>query len=43
LQTSAQRAKSLGFIDDDNLDGLYDLSLLNETLKARGLPEVAEP
>jgi NitT/TauT family transport system substrate-binding protein len=40
LFESAASAKELGFIDDDNLDDIYDLALLNEVLSANGLAAV---
>ena len=34
----------MGLLDKvDNLQGIYDLKLLNEVLKAKGLPEVEQP
>jgi NitT/TauT family transport system substrate-binding protein len=43
LQKSADDQKSLGFIDDANLAGIYDLSVLNEVLREAGRPEIAQP
>ena len=43
LQKSADEAKDLGFIDDSNLSGIYDLSVLNEVLREAGKPEVTQP
>ena len=42
LLTSARRTpRRVGLLDPvDNLDGIYDLTLLNEVLKDRGEPEV---
>src|SRR5512141_1076483 len=40
LQKSADDQKALGFIDDANLAGIYDLSVLNEVLREAGRPEV---
>jgi NitT/TauT family transport system substrate-binding protein len=41
LQTSADAARKIGFLrKQSNLDGIYDLSLLNEVLKEKKLPEV---
>jgi NitT/TauT family transport system substrate-binding protein len=40
LQESAADAESLGLLDPVDLDGIYDLSLLNEVLTAKGLDEV---
>ena len=42
LKKSADDAKSLGLLDDPgDLSGLYDLTLLNEQLRALGRPEVS--
>jgi len=43
LYTGADFAFDLGFLGDDkpDLSGIYDVSLLNEVLKAKGLPEVS--
>jgi NitT/TauT family transport system substrate-binding protein len=43
LQKSADDQKTLGFIDDANLTGIYDLSILNEVLREAGRPEVTQP
>jgi NitT/TauT family transport system substrate-binding protein len=43
LLTSAQRAQALGLLDKVSLDGLYDLTLLNEVLAAKGEPQVPLP
>jgi NitT/TauT family transport system substrate-binding protein len=43
LQTSADEAKSLGFLDSSDLSGIYDLSVLNEVLSQAGRPAVAQP
>jgi NitT/TauT family transport system substrate-binding protein len=43
LQKSADDQKALGFIDDANLAGIYDLSVLNEVLREAGRPEVVQP
>ena len=43
LQKSADEAKDLGFIDDSNLSGIYDLSVLNEVLREAGKPEITQP
>ncbi len=41
LVTSADAAYTAGFLKEKpNLDGIYDLTLLNEVLKSQGLPEV---
>jgi NitT/TauT family transport system substrate-binding protein len=41
LQGSADDAISVGLLDPVELDGIYDLSLLNELLAERGDPEVS--
>jgi NitT/TauT family transport system substrate-binding protein len=41
LQTSADHAKALGFLSSSDLQGIFDLSILNKVLKAQGKPEVA--
>jgi NitT/TauT family transport system substrate-binding protein len=43
LLTGAQHAEEIGLLQPTKLDGLYDLSLLNEVLKAKGETEVALP
>jgi NitT/TauT family transport system substrate-binding protein len=43
LVTGAQHAEEIGLLKPTNLDGLYDLSLLNEVLKAKGESEVPLP
>jgi NitT/TauT family transport system substrate-binding protein len=44
LITGAEHATDVGLLDKvDNLQGIYDLKLLNEVLKAKGLPEVTQP
>ncbi|MEP7379715.1 MAG: ABC transporter substrate-binding protein [Chloroflexota bacterium] len=43
LQTSADEAKTLGFLDSSDLAGIYDLSALNEVLREAGKPEVTQP
>jgi NitT/TauT family transport system substrate-binding protein len=40
LRTSAANAKALGFLSDDNLEGIYDLSLLNKVLAEQGATKV---
>jgi NitT/TauT family transport system substrate-binding protein len=41
LETSAEHATALGLLDAvDDLAGIYDLTLLNQVLKAAGQPEV---
>lgn len=41
LEVSKDRAVSVGLLDDIDLDGIYDLALLNAALKARGVREVS--
>ncbi len=43
LQTSADHAHSLGLLRDANLNGLYDLALLNEVLAEHNEPAVPGP
>jgi len=43
LTTSAENATALGLLDPVDLDGIYDLTLLNEVLADRGEPEVSDP
>ena len=43
LQTSATNAQELGLLDSDDLDGIYDLSLLNEVLADVGADEIPQP
>jgi NitT/TauT family transport system substrate-binding protein len=44
LITGAEHATDVGLLDKvDNLQGIYDLKLLNEVLKAKGLSEVTQP
>ena len=43
LATSAQHAADLGLLDDPDLDGIYDLSVLNEVLREAGQPEISAP
>ena len=40
LKKSAQDAKDAGLLEDTNLDGIYDLTLVNQALEAAGQPEV---
>jgi NitT/TauT family transport system substrate-binding protein len=40
LKKSAQDAYDVGLLKDTKLDGIYDLTLVNEVLKAAGQPEV---
>jgi len=41
LQTSADHAKALGFLDSSDLKGLVDLTLLNKVLAAKGAPPIS--
>jgi len=43
LQTSADAAKQLGFLQTSDLKGIYDLTLLNEVLTTAGRPTIAAP
>ena len=43
LATSAQHATDLGLLDPVDLDGIYDLSFLNEVLSEAGRPEIPTP
>jgi NitT/TauT family transport system substrate-binding protein len=43
LTSSAQAATDLGLLEATDLDGIYDLTLLNEVLTAEGKPEIARP
>ncbi|MET1232258.1 MAG: ABC transporter substrate-binding protein [Candidatus Limnocylindrales bacterium] len=43
LTTSAAAATELGLLEATDLDGIYDLTLLNEVLKAAGKPEIPQP
>jgi NitT/TauT family transport system substrate-binding protein len=43
LQTGAQHAEEVGLLDKVDLNGLYDLKLLNEVLKANGQQTVEQP
>ncbi|MBG0561747.1 ABC transporter substrate-binding protein [Actinoplanes aureus] len=42
LYTSAKNAESVGLLKPVDLKGIYDLTLLNEVLKADGQPEVSD-
>jgi NitT/TauT family transport system substrate-binding protein len=42
LYTSAKHAEEVGLLDPVDLKGIYDLTLLNELLKAKGLAEVSD-
>jgi NitT/TauT family transport system substrate-binding protein len=43
LATSAQHATDLGLLDPVDLDGIYDLTLLNEVLADASQPEIPTP
>jgi len=43
LTTSAQEATELGLLEQSDLTGIYDLTLLNEVLRAAGKPEIPVP
>jgi|SRR5688572_10517251 len=43
LQASADHATSVGLLEEVDLDGIYDLALLNEVLKEHGEEEVRAP
>ena len=43
LATSAQHATDLGLLDPVDLEGIYDLSFLNEVLSEAGQPEIPTP
>jgi NitT/TauT family transport system substrate-binding protein len=43
LKASADHAHSLGLLPNVNLNGLYDLTLLNQVLAAHGQPAVSGP
>jgi NitT/TauT family transport system substrate-binding protein len=43
LLTSAQRAEKLGLLEDVSLEGLYDLTLLNQVLAEKGESPVPQP
>ena len=40
LRASAERATDFGLLEKANLDGIYDLTLLNQILAAKGKPEI---
>lgn len=42
LRKSAEDAVDVGLLEPVDLDGIYDLTLLNEVLADAGLPEVGE-
>ena len=43
LLKNAQESKALGFTTTDDVKGIYDLSILNEVLKAKGQPTISTP
>jgi NitT/TauT family transport system substrate-binding protein len=43
LQASADDARELGFLPSSDLEGIYDLRLLNEVLDELGRPRIAQP
>ncbi len=43
LTVSAEHAEQLGLLQNAKLDGIYDLTLLNEVLREHGDPQVATP
>jgi NitT/TauT family transport system substrate-binding protein len=43
LATSAEHATELGLLDSAELDGIYDLSILNQVLRDSGQPEITAP
>ncbi len=43
LQESAEDAQALGFLESSDLDGIYDLTLLNEALEADGQLAIPQP
>ena len=43
LATSAAEATDLGLLDETDLTGIYDLTLLNEVLREAGRPEIPAP
>jgi NitT/TauT family transport system substrate-binding protein len=43
LQESADDAVEVGLLDPVDLDGIYDLTLLDDVLAERGEEEVASP
>jgi NitT/TauT family transport system substrate-binding protein len=43
LATSAEHAEAVGLLEDVDLDGIYDLDLLNDVLRAAGEDEVEAP
>jgi NitT/TauT family transport system substrate-binding protein len=43
LQTSAEHAHALGLLDSTDINGIFDLTLLNKVLTAAGQPAVQSP
>jgi NitT/TauT family transport system substrate-binding protein len=43
LQTSADHAKALGLLKSSELGNIFDLTLANKVLKAKGEPEISAP
>jgi NitT/TauT family transport system substrate-binding protein len=43
LAESAAHAEEVGLLDPVDLDGIYDLSILNEVLSAQGMEEIPQP
>ncbi len=43
LAESAANAEEVGLLDPVDLDGIYDLSILNEVLSAQGMEEIPQP
>lgn len=43
LAVSAQHAEDVGLLDPVDLDGIYDLTLLNEVLSGQGMEEIPQP
>ena len=43
LAESAAHAEDVGLLDPVDLDGIYDLSMLNEVLSEQGLEEIPQP
>ncbi len=43
LAESAAHAVDVGLLEPVDLDGIYDLSLLNEVLSAQGMEEIPQP
>ena len=43
LVESAADAEDVGLLDPVDLDGIYDLSMLNEVLSAQGMEEIPQP